>query len=90
MSHLTDRGFLRLAGQEKQVMAQWRLTKYIRTGGKGMARFMMNHYVKLKPLFNWMPVKTRASLKNLFLSPVFKILYSSQALSEIDNVYVFK
>jgi len=86
MFHLTDRGFLRRAGQEKQVMAQWRLTKYIRTGGKGMARFMMNHYVKLKPLFNWMPVKTRASLKNLFLSPVFKILYSSQALSEIDNV----
>ncbi len=71
-------------------MAQGWFAKLIRRGGRGLARFIMNHYSKLKPLLNWMPAKARSNLKNLFLSPVFKILYSSPAISEADNTSLLK
>ncbi len=71
-------------------MAQGRLAQSICRGGRGLAHFMMNHYVKLKPIFNWMPGKARARLKSMFLAPVFKLLYSSQTTTDVDTSSLVK
>jgi len=64
---------------------QVNLNKIAKEVLRTFSKFFMNHYVKLKPLFGWMPPETRTRLKSRFLSPVFKTLYSSPSTSLLKN-----